>query len=285
MTAFVLPVLVTLALWWASTGAILYLDGLNRRTFAVSMGLSTALLGMAVWGLVASSARTTESAAYCAFASGLAAFAWQLLSYYTGYVTGPRKTACPPNCRGWRRFVEALRTSLYHELALFAFALALFLLIGGSPNPFGLWTFLTLWWMHSSAKLNVYFGVPNLNEELLPEHMLHLVSFMTRRPMNLFFPISVTLSTVVTVLLAQRALAAETPLEITGFAILATLMALAVAEHWFLVAPVHVNALWSWGAKSAPQDANEAQETSTNESEHVPLNFSVLPPAQAASRV
>ncbi len=285
MTAFALPVLGTLALWWASTGAILYLDGLNRRTFAVSMAIATALLGVSVWGLVASSTRTTEAAAYCSFASGLAAFAWQLVSYYTGYLTGPRKTVCPPDCRGWRRFVEALRTSLYHEVALLAFAFTFALLIHGAPNQFGLWTFLALWRMHSSAKLNVYFGVPNLNEELLPEHMRYLVSFMTRRPMNLFFPISVTLSTVVMVLLAQRALTASTDFEITGFSILATLVMLAVAQHWFLVAPVHVNALWSWGVKSRPQDANEVHDATAEKAEHASLHFAVLRSSQAACRV
>ncbi len=285
MTAFALPVFVTLALWWASTGAILYLDGLNRRTFAVSMALSTALLGLAIWGLMASSTRTTETAAYCAFTSGLAAFAWQLLSYYTGYVTGPRKTACPPHYHGWRRFVEALRTSLYHEVALLVFALALFLLLRGAPNQFGLWTFVALWWMHSSAKLNVYFGVPNLNEELLPDHMTYLVSFMTRRPMNLFFPISVTLSTVAMVVLAQRALAASTDFEATGYSILATLVMLAVAEHWFLVAPVHVNALWSWGVKPHPQDAIQPHDKAEERTEHTSLRFVALRPSQATGRV
>ena len=32
---------------------------------------------------------------------------------------------------------------------------------------------------------------------------------------------------------------------------LATLVALAVAEHWFLVAPLHANALWSWRGDGA----------------------------------
>ena len=72
---------------------------------------------------------------------------------------------------------------------------------------------------------------------------------MRRRPMNLFFPLSVTASTIVTVLIAQKALAATTPFELVGSTILATLMVLAVAEHWFLVAPLHANALWSWGVK------------------------------------
>ena len=32
---------------------------------------------------------------------------------------------------------------------------------------------------------------------------------------------------------------------------LATLMALAIAEHWFLVTPLPANALWQWGVKTA----------------------------------
>jgi putative photosynthetic complex assembly protein 2 len=104
--------------------------------------------------------------------------------------------------------------------------------------------------MHTSAKLNVYFGVPNLSEELLPEHLRFLVSFMARKPMNLFFPLSVSVSTIVTVLLAQNAIDA-TSFETTGYTILATLMVLAVAEHWFLVAPLHANALWRWAVKSS----------------------------------
>ena len=37
---------------------------------------------------------------------------------------------------------------------------------------------MVLWWMHQSAKLNVFFGVRNLNEEFLPEHLEFLKSFL-----------------------------------------------------------------------------------------------------------
>lgn len=243
------PIVVTLLVWWGSTGAILYLDGLSRRSFAWSMAGATALFALALWRLAATSAETTASAAYYAFLCGLTAWAWQLVSYYMGFITGPRKTACPPQLRGWRRFVEAVRTSLYHEIAIILCAVALVALTLGQPNQIGRWTFLILWWMHTSAKLNLYFGAPNLSEELLPDHLRYLATYMTRRPMNLFFPLSVTASTVVTVLIAQKALAATTAFELVGYTILATLMALAVAEHWFLVAPLRANALWSWGVK------------------------------------
>jgi putative photosynthetic complex assembly protein 2 len=243
------PILATLLVWWGSTGAILYLDGLSRRSFVWSMAGATALFALSLWGLVATSAETTASSAYLAFLCGLTAWAWQLVSYYMGFITGPRKTACPPHLRGWPRFVEAVRTSLYHEIAIILCAIALVALTRGQPNQIGAWTFLVLWWMHTSAKLNLYFGAPNLSEELLPEHLRYLATYMTRRPMNLFFPLSVTASTVVTVLIAQKALSATTEFELVGYTILATLMALAVAEHWFLVAPLRANALWSWGVK------------------------------------
>ena len=257
MSAYALPIIATLLMWWASTGVILYLDGLSRRTFAWSMAGSTALFALALWGMSATSGETSVQSAYCAFCCGLMAWAWQLVSYYMGFITGPNHAPCPLHLRGVARFVAAVGTSFYHELAILVCAGAVVALTWGQPNRIGLWTFLVLWWMHSSAKLNLFFGAPNLGEELLPEHLRYLVTYMRRRPMNLFFPLSVTASTIVTMLICQTAYAATAPFEIVGYTILATLMALAVAEHWFLVAPLHANALWSWGVKDgqAPEGA------------------------------
>ena len=176
---------------------------------------------------------------------------WQLVSFYMGF-SRARADGVSPEIARLARFVEAVRTSLYHELAALAGGVVLFALTWGQPNQIGAWTYVVLWWMHQSAKLNVFFGVPNLGEEMLPEHLAYLESFMRRRPMNLFFPFSVTGSTIVTVLLAQKALApTATPFDTIGLTMLTTLMTLAIAEHWFLVAPLHANALWSWSGKGA----------------------------------
>jgi putative photosynthetic complex assembly protein 2 len=261
MSDYAAPIFATLLLWWASTGVILYLDGLSRRTFVWSLAGATGLFAVALWGMSATSVETSAASAYCAFSCGLMFWAWQLVTYYMGFITGPNRSPCPTGLSGWRRFVAAVRTSLYHEIAIIVCAAAVVALTWGQPNQIGLWTFLILWWMHTSAKLNLYFGAPNLSEELLPQHLRYLVTYMLRRPMNLFFPLSVTASTVVTVLIAQKAGAATNPFELVGYTILATLMVLAVAEHWFLVAPLHANALWSWGVKEIqPTETQDRHE-------------------------
>ena len=163
---------------------------------------------------------------------------------------------CPPELRGLSRFVEAVRTILYHEMFTLVGAVVLLAITHGRVNQLGFWTYVTLWWMHESAKLNVFFGVPNLGEEMLPQHLRYLASYMTRRPMNMFFPLSVTISTVVTYVFAARAYEAANHFDAAGYTMLATLMALAVAEHWFLVAPLNANALWGPLSKRPAGDAS-----------------------------
>ena len=69
--------------------------------------------------------------------------------------------------------------------------------------------------------------------------------------MNLLFPVSVTVSTVITVLVAKAALADGVSVaERAGYTFLTVLMALAILEHWMLVLPMPAGAIWSPGLKS-----------------------------------
>jgi len=262
VSAYLWPILFALFLWWFSTGAIIYLDGLPRRTFKVSMLGATLLFAVALYGLWASSDDTTVSGAYLAFASALIAWGWHEISFYMGYVTGPRRHACKEGCAGWAHFGHALMVSLWHELAI----LASFMLIAGltwnGANGIGLWTFVILWWMHESARLNVFLGVRNLNAHFLPPHLAYLKSFLAEKPMNLLFPFSVTVSTVVCAVLATEAAIAVDPFRQAGFTFLAAMMALAILEHWFLVLPVPSETMWNWSMKSradAPGHSSRAK--------------------------
>ena len=131
MTDYGLPILATLALWWGSTGAIFYVDNLPPRTFRYTMAGATALVALALWGLAATADDAGPSAAYGAFSYGLICWGWQIVSFYTGFVTGPRRTPCPPDLRGLSRFVAGVQTSLYHEMFALLGAVALLGLIMG----------------------------------------------------------------------------------------------------------------------------------------------------------
>jgi putative photosynthetic complex assembly protein 2 len=260
MIAYGLPIVATLALWWGSTGVILHLDSQDRRTFVGSMLGAIGLLALSLWLVTTTSVDMTPASAYVAFACGIVLWGGQLLAFYTGFVTGPNKTAYSASATRRSRFRQAVETSLYHELSAAAGALALFILTNGQPNMFALWTYLILWLMHASAKLNVFLGVPNLGEDLLPEHLAYLTTFMKRKPMNALFPFSVTGGTIVAWLLFERALReGATSFEVAGFTILGALMGLAVIEHWFLVAPIDANALWRGFRKpSNPRELESA---------------------------
>jgi putative photosynthetic complex assembly protein 2 len=260
MAVYGLPILATLALWWASTGAILFLHGLPTTTYKHTIAGATVLAALALWGLAATANDTSAASAYAGFTYGIILWGWQIVTFYTGAITGPRKDACPPGLTGLARFVEAVRTMLYHELACLIGAVLMLALTAGKANQVGAWTYITMWWMHESAKLNLFFGAPNLGEELLSRRLSYLTSFMARRPMNLFFPFSVTISTLLTMRLGEFAAAARTPFETIAYTTLVTLSALAVLEHWFLVAPMNVNAMWGSATRRDSSDLVGALE-------------------------
>ncbi|MBK1721671.1 putative photosynthetic complex assembly protein PuhE [Thiocystis violacea] len=251
MSEFGFPILYGLGLWWFSTGVVLYLDNLPGRTFRWTLLGGTVVLAIAIFGLVVSSASMTPFAAYAAFSCGVVIWGVLEMSYFTGFVTGPRKSPCPPVCSKWKRFGLAILTSLYHELAILSTVLFMVLISWEEPNQVGTWTFIILWLMRWSAKLNLFLGVPNLNEEWLPEHLRYLKTYMAKRSMNLLFPVSVTAATVIAVLIVLKAMTPGVDgAQIVGLILLATLLALAILEHWFLVLPLPDEALWAWALPS-----------------------------------
>ncbi|MGQ0595577.1 MAG: putative photosynthetic complex assembly protein PuhE [Gammaproteobacteria bacterium] len=255
MSTYGLPVLYVLLLWWFSTGVVLYLDGLPRRTHRWSLLGATAVALLALFGLRLSSTEVGVIGAFAAFTGAVLVWGWLELSFLTGIVTGPRKHSCLESCAGGRHFLHGVEAILYHELALIGGAALIAVATWDRPNQVGTWTFLILWGMRASAKLNLFLGVRNLSEELLPEQLQYLKSFFSRKPMNLLFPVSVTVSTIIATRLLQVALANDaTAFEVAAFTLLSTLMGLAVLEHWFLVLPLPANELWRWGLRSRTMD-------------------------------
>jgi putative photosynthetic complex assembly protein 2 len=250
------PILFAVFIWWFSTGLILLLDGLPRTTFRWSHLLSSALAVMALVGLHRTAGQDDVASAYCAFTCALLVWGWHELSFLTGWVTGPRRQALEAGATGWRRFVQATQTLIWHELAILASGVLIAVLTWGESNQVGMATFAVLWLMRISAKLNVFLGMRNLSLQLLPPHLRYLGSYFRQRAMNLFFPFAVTAGTVVAVWLVRSALGqpAGSAAAVGGW-LVATLLVLALVEHWLLVLPLEATALWRWAMRDSSSQA------------------------------
>ena len=252
-----------LGAWWLSTIVILYRAGMPAATFGRTLaGASVAAL-LGSYAIVVSLNDATPAGAYLAFFGGIALFGWHEVSYLFGFVSGPRPEACPEHCNGWTRFGRGVQTCLYHEIAVVLTVLAVALLTWSAPNQIALWTLSVLWLMRWSAKLNIFLGVPNLHVEFWPAHLAYLKSYTRSRSMNGLFPWSIIVSTTVVTLLAV--LAANSPPGSgarTGTTLVATLLALATIEHWFLIVRLPDELLWQPGLRSRRTSAQEAASAS-----------------------
>jgi putative photosynthetic complex assembly protein 2 len=167
-----------------------------------------------------------------------------------GFITGARTHGCAERCAGWAHFLHATQAIIYNELATLAGAVGIFCMTYRAPNRVALWTYLILWSMRLSAKLNLFLGVPNCGEKFLPAHLQYLKSFFRKRPMNLLFPMSIVASTLVTVVLIRNGWASTHAFQRVGYALEASLLMLAVLEHWFMVLPLPSEKLWIWAFKA-----------------------------------
>lgn len=246
----VMPVLFAVFIWWFSTGVVLLLNGMPRTTFRWSVLISSALALTALYGLAHTAATLNVVNAYCAFTCALLVWGWHELTFLTGWLTGPRQQACTA-ASGWPRFSQAVAAILWHELAILASGVVIAAITWQAPNQVGLWTFLVLWVMRTSAKLNLYFGVRNLSEEFLPAHLTYLGSYFKRRAMNAFLPFSIVLSALALVSIALRAINIDSnAAETVGLILVGSMLAMAILEHFLLVLPLPSTALWRWAMRN-----------------------------------
>lgn len=249
-------VLYALFVWWFSTGAVLLLVLRKRRTVQATLVGAALLFPVCLYLLSKSSAQTSSLGVYVAFSAAILLWATQEIAFLTGFLTGPRVLPCPDGARGLRRAYFAVSAILYHEVALLVSGAAVVAVTWNAPNRFGTLTFLVLWAMRVSAKLNLFLGVPVLNDDVMPARIAHLRSYFTRGPVNGFFPIAVLLS--VGLACAFGILAQDpdaSPATEAGYVLVTTLTGLAILEHLFMLVPLPIDRLWRWstfGTAAAP---------------------------------
>lgn len=254
------PLLFALLMWFIGTGTVVWLDSRPRSTFRTSLalsGLAAVAATILVWATAEDSSAT---AAYAGFAAAIVIWGWHEMSFLMGFVGGPNRAECPPDVVGWQRFTAATATVIHHELAIAATAILLFAVTWNGANQAAPLTFLLLFVLRVSAKFNLFFGVPNLSDEVFPEHLAYLKSYFRKRRLNALFPFSIVFGSAIA---AWAWAAAEAAPAGSGASASATLVAglavLGVVEHLFLVLPLRDAKMWRWASsKSSNEKAAQA---------------------------
>ena len=254
---------IALYVWWFSTGAILmavkYADnrGPAARTKATWAALPLVVFGGV--GLWVSLEDASIFGVYVGFLAALALWGWIELAFLTGVITGPNTFDLPDRVSEGERFLRAWGTIAHHEMLLLLTLTLVVMLSWGAQNTFGMWTFVILYTARISAKLNLYFGVPKVQIDFLPNALSHLPSHFRIQPISWFFPVSITLFSLAIGCWLERLYSAQTAGEITGYALLTALTGLALFEHWMMVVPIPDERLWRWmlpETTSAPKPRN-----------------------------
>ena len=245
------PALFALLCWWFGTGAILWLVRRPTASFRTSLALCTVLLAFSLWTTQLSMQAQTVGNAYLAFASVIAMWAWHEVAFLTGWLTGPRRAPLEPGARGWRRFSQSTQVVIWHELALLLNFLVLLWMQQDQPSHVALCTFAVLWCMRFSAKLNLFFGVPEVGEQFLPRHLVYLGSYFRKGRLSAFFYLSVAASCAVWAWIVWEVVSGQVVVS-TGWVLLASLLGLAIVEHLIMAFPTPMQKLWGWAMSRSP---------------------------------
>ena len=246
-TGHVLPVVVTILIWFFATGLVAWLDNREQRTFPRSLLLAGVggIGGIVAIGL--SMHRPTLTGVYVSLAGAIMVWGWHEITFLTGVVTGPRRVACPPGARGLARFRAAVAAVAWHEIGLALSALGLIWLCRDAPNQVGAMAFVLLLAMRLSTKLAIFLGVPNMSTDILPPHLAYLKSYFGPPRLGGELCLAILACLALAGWLGTIAIAAPAgSAAAAGASLLFALAALGALEHLFLALPLRDGALWGW---------------------------------------
>lgn len=245
------PIGVALLCWWLGAGAVLAVERGVPRIGGARFFISVLCLSAAIYAVAESLGDGSTTGAYLGFVGAIGIWGWHEVAFLSGWLTGPRRGPCPPTSNEWRRFRYASETVIHHEIALAATIAALAWFSWSAENQTAAQAFAVLWVMRLSAKLNLFFGVPNLAAAALPDELAHLGSYIRQRGVGYLFPTAVAGASLAAMIIGGHAAwQFDAANGVTGACVggmlVATLLALAALEHVFMVLPLEDTLLWRW---------------------------------------
>jgi putative photosynthetic complex assembly protein 2 len=254
-----MPLLYAIFLWWFTTGVIVAISRRAQGTRRVSFFIGSVLMVPALIALILGARNPGPYYVYITFTCGVLIWGWLVAGYYFDIITGPpvHNNALQQPQDIQTRFRLALRGSLYHELLIVTAALILTGLTWSQPNRWGLWIFLVLWIMHTSAKLSIFLGVRNFRIDFLPIHLRYAQGLLGQGQTNRLLPVSVCLAVSVALTLLYQAIRPVGEAgDAVGSMLVATMLILGIIEHVLLVLPLPL-ALFGWGVRSLSDPASD----------------------------
>ena len=243
-----IAVLIALFTWWFSTGAILWLvrQAEHRGVWGPQRAAlwTLPLLGLGFHAI----SRSLDGGAYLGFFGALAVWGWIELAFLTGLITGPHRKPAVPAMPEGARLSAAWGTIAWHELVLAIALISIFAMSRGALDQTAFWTFLVLYFARVSAKLNLFIGVPRHHIEFLPQGIAHMGTYFRKTGPGWFYAFSNMALTFAVFCWIDRFLVTGD----IGFALLGTLTALALLEHWLMVLPLPDEKLWRWMIPAPP---------------------------------
>lgn len=250
LAAYTLPALFALVLWWLATGVLMWLAHRSPATVRAALWVLGPLALLLLFVGADGRNDATLAGAYAAFGWATLAWGWLVLSYYGGVITGLAPVHPVPHAT-WPRFRAALRANAHHDLLAVSLLLLVVVAHRGAVNLLGLYTFVALWVMHTSARLLVFAGVPTFNELLLPPRFRRqMAGLWQRRRFNLLFLPVIVASIALDVLLVRWAAAAALP-DAASLTMLACMVSLGIIEQALLMSPWELP-LWNWTTAPDP---------------------------------
>ncbi|MGL4404157.1 MAG: putative photosynthetic complex assembly protein PuhE [Notoacmeibacter sp.] len=232
--------------WWGSTGLIVLAVRSSEKHHSVIMIGAAFMAALGLAALIISADLATTAGAFTAFFGALLIWAFFEVAFLLGWITGPRKTALPPETKGWQRFRFAVETVIYHELALITTLAFLGFFMSGSANHVGVMIFALLWVMRLFSKFILFLGARHSLSEITPLRLAYLQSYFRTDRTTVLFPIVLLLGVAALVFIARAVLASDLAFFIVAHVLAATFMLLALIELVFLNLPVRDSALWAW---------------------------------------
>ncbi len=241
-----LPFMVVLALWFVSTGLVAMISHRLRASFgqALLIACGCALLGLTM--VVGTAQSSAIWAVYASFFGGLLIWSWHEIAFLTGAVAGSHRNPCPVDATRWQRFSLATMALIHHEVALAMTAVLLLALGAVTANATGAYAFALLLIFRLASKVNIYWGVPNFSDELLPRHLGYLRSYFGARQLHPLLLLTIAALGALAVYFAITALNASQPGAVVQASLLCCLTLLAALEHLFMALPFRDSALWGW---------------------------------------